>query len=142
MPRQGQSVEACTIVRWLKQPGDSVAAGELLCEIETDKASFEVESTAEGTLLVHFAGEGEEVPVLTAIAAVGEPGEEPPVPDGSAAAASATAQVETMAALVPDPDTPRRVRQRDTGCGPPAEARPLRRAPGAARTSWAWTIPR
>ncbi len=91
MPRQGQSVEACTIVRWLKQPGDTVATGELLCEIETDKASFEVESTAAGTVLAHFAGEGEEVPVLTPIAAVGEPGEEASAPGSPAAEASAAA---------------------------------------------------
>ena len=78
MPRQGQSVEACTIVRWLKQPGDTVASGELLCEIETDKAAFEVESTAAGTLLAQLAAEGEEVPVLSPIAAVGEPGEQAP----------------------------------------------------------------
>ena len=91
MPRQGQSVEACTIVRWLKKPGDTVATGELLCEIETDKASFEVESTAAGTVLAHFAGEGEEVPVLTPIAAVGEPGEEASAPGGAAAAAPAAA---------------------------------------------------
>ena len=78
MPRQGQSVEACTVVRWLKQPGERVAAGELLCEIETDKASFEVESTAAGMVLAHFAAEGEEVPVLAPIAAVGEPGEQAP----------------------------------------------------------------
>ena len=89
MPRQGQSVEACTIVRWLKQPGEAVGTGELLCEIETDKASFEVESTAAGTVLAHFAAEGEEVPVLAPIAAVGEPGEEPPVPGSAAAAATA-----------------------------------------------------
>ena len=75
MPRQGQSVEACTIVRWLKQPGERVGTGEVLCEIETDKAAFEVESTAAGTLLAQFATEGEEVPVLAPIAAVGEPGE-------------------------------------------------------------------
>ncbi len=91
MPRQGQSVEACTIVRWLKQPGDTVATGELLCEIETDKASFEVESTAAGTVLAHFAAEGEEVPVLTAIAAVGEPGEEAAAPGSPAAEAAAAA---------------------------------------------------
>ena len=84
-------MEACTIVRWLKQPGDAVTAGELLCEIETDKAAFEVESTAAGTVLAHFAGEGEEVPVLTPIAAVGDPGEEPPVPGGTAAGGSAPA---------------------------------------------------
>ena len=80
MPRQGQSVEACTIVRWLKQPGENVGSGEVLCEIETDKAAFEVESTASGTLLAQFVPEGEEVPVLTPIAAVGEPGEEVPTP--------------------------------------------------------------
>ena len=92
MPRQGQSVEACTIVRWLKQPGENVGSGEVLCEIETDKAAFEVESTASGTLLAQFVPEGEEVPVLTPIAAVGEPGEEvpaPAAPDAPAAAAAA-----------------------------------------------------
>ena len=98
MPRQGQSVEACTIVRWLKQPGDSVGAGELLCEIETDKASFEVESTAAGTVLAHFAGAGEEVPVLTPIAAVGEPGEQAPAPGGPAAAAPAASPAPPAAA--------------------------------------------
>ena len=91
MPRQGQSVEACTVVRWLKQPGERVAAGELLCEIETDKASFEVESTAAGTVLAHFAAEGEEVPVLAPIAAVGEPGEQAPAPGAPPAADRAAA---------------------------------------------------
>ena len=88
MPRQGQSVEACTIVRWLKQPGEDVGSGEVLCEIETDKAAFEVESTASGTLLAQFVPEGEEVPVLTPIAAVGAPGEDVPTPtvaDGDSA---------------------------------------------------------
>ena len=71
MPRQGQSVEACTIVRWVKQPGENVGTGDVLCEIETDKAAFEVESTAAGILLAQFFPEGEEVPVLTPIATVG-----------------------------------------------------------------------
>ena len=91
MPRQGQSVEACTIVRWLKQPGENVGSGEVLCEIETDKAAFEVESTASGMLLAQFVPEGEEVPVLTPIAAVGEPGEAVPTPTASAAPAAAAA---------------------------------------------------
>ena len=99
MPRQGQSVEACTVVRWLKQPGERVAAGELLCEIETDKASFEVESTAAGTVLAHFAAEGEEVPVLAPIAAVGEPGEQAPAPGAPPAADRAAAAA--LSAAVP-----------------------------------------
>ena len=95
-------MEACTIVRWLKQPGDTVATGELLCEIETDKASFEVESTAAGTMLAHFAGEGEEVPVLTPIAAVGEPGEQPPAPGGAAGGAPAAAPEQAAEAGEPE----------------------------------------
>ena len=98
MPRQGQSVEACTIVRWLKQPGENVGSGEVLCEIETDKAAFEVESTASGTLLAQFVPEGEEVPVLAPIAAVGEPGEEAPTPAAPGAAAKAAAPVPAAAA--------------------------------------------
>ena len=89
MPRQGQSVEACTIVRWLKQPGDPVGDGEVLCEIETDKAAFEVESTAAGTLLAHYAAAGEEVPVLAPIAAIGEAGEAVPAAADVPAAAAA-----------------------------------------------------
>ncbi|RMD83020.1 MAG: 2-oxo acid dehydrogenase subunit E2, partial [Lentisphaerae bacterium] len=70
MPRQGQSVETCYIVSWKKQVGDEVKEGDVLCEIETDKASFEVESTATGTLLEIFFPEGTDVPVLTPICAV------------------------------------------------------------------------
>ncbi len=117
MPRQGQSVEACTIVRWLKQPGDTVATGELLCEIETDKASFEVESTAAGTVLVHFAGEGEEVPVLTPIAAVGEPGEQPSAPGGRAGGAPAAAPEQAAASGEPDTAPPVSSGPPDTGAG-------------------------
>lgn len=111
MPRQGQSVEACTIVRWLKQPGENVGSGEVLCEIETDKAAFEVESTASGTLLAQFVPEGEEVAVLTPIAAVGEPGEEVPTPTAPAASAPPAA---------------------DAGPEPPASAAAAATAPAAS----------
>jgi pyruvate dehydrogenase E2 component (dihydrolipoamide acetyltransferase) len=75
MPKQGQSVESCLITRWLRAVGDQVAEGDVLCEVETDKALLEVESPAAGTLLARFFGEGDEVPVLTTIAAIGQPGE-------------------------------------------------------------------
>ena len=123
MPRQGQSVEACTIVRWLKQPGENVGSGEVLCEIETDKAAFEVESTASGTLLAQFVPEGEEVPVLTPIAAVGEPGEEVPTPaaaDTPAPAAAAGGSTPAAGAAGAGP-----------GASPPAAPAPVT-APGAA----------
>jgi pyruvate dehydrogenase E2 component (dihydrolipoamide acetyltransferase) len=76
MPKQGQSVESCIIVGWKKAVGDEVVAGEALCEVETDKALLEVESPASGTVLALFFQEGDEVPVLTNIAAIGEPGED------------------------------------------------------------------
>ena len=76
MPKQGQTVESCIIVEWKKRPGDSVAEGEILCEVETDKAVLEVPSPTAGTLLARFFNAGDDVPVLTAIAAIGAAGED------------------------------------------------------------------
>ena len=75
MPKQGQSVEFCTIVRWMKHPGDKVSVHDVVCEIETDKATFEIESPTNGILLDCLAKEGEEVAVLSPIAVVGDKGE-------------------------------------------------------------------
>jgi pyruvate dehydrogenase E2 component (dihydrolipoamide acetyltransferase) len=76
MPKQGNSVESCLIVDWKKNVGDAVKEGDILCEVETDKAVMEVESAHAGTLLARFFDEGEEVPVMVNIAAIGEPGED------------------------------------------------------------------
>ncbi len=91
MPKQGQSVESCIIVSWKKHAGDAVKAGDILCEVETDKATFEVESPAEGTLLAIFHEQGADVPVLTPIAAIGKPGESTEGMSGAAPAAPAAA---------------------------------------------------
>ncbi len=79
MPKLGQSEETVKIVKWRKQLGDTVAKGDILFEIETDKAVLEVESFYAGTLLKIVAGEGVTVPVQTTVAFVGDPGE--PVPE-------------------------------------------------------------
>jgi pyruvate dehydrogenase E2 component (dihydrolipoamide acetyltransferase) len=76
MPRQGNTVESCLLLEWKKQEGESVAAGEVLCEVETDKAVFEVEADSDGTVLKRFFEEGADVPVLTPIAVIGQPGED------------------------------------------------------------------
>ena len=76
MPRQGQSVESCIIVGWKVKEGDTVKAGQPLCEVETDKATFEVEAPAAGTVLGIFYEDGSDVPVLKIIAAIGAPGED------------------------------------------------------------------
>lgn len=78
MPRQGQSVESCLIVDWKKNVGDSVSHGDTLCEVETDKATFEVEAPASGVLLQRLYEANDDVPVLSPIAYIGEAGEAPP----------------------------------------------------------------
>ena len=75
MPKQGQSVETCLLLEWRKKKGEQVGKGEILFTYETDKASFEYESPAAGTLLETFFNEQDDVPIHTIVAAVGEPGE-------------------------------------------------------------------
>lgn len=69
------TMERGTIVRWLKREGDAVADGEVVCEVETDKATMEYESTAGGALLKILVPQGGEARVGDAIAVVGRPGE-------------------------------------------------------------------
>jgi len=75
MPKQGQSVESCLIIKWIKKEGDKIKAEEPICEVETDKAVFEVEAPEAGTILKTFYKEGDDVPVLNTIAIIGKPGE-------------------------------------------------------------------
>lgn len=75
LPKQGQSVETCIITQWFKNSGDKITEGEALFSYETDKAAFDEEAKASGTLLEIFFNEGDEVPVLTNIAVIGRPGE-------------------------------------------------------------------
>jgi pyruvate dehydrogenase E2 component (dihydrolipoamide acetyltransferase) len=75
MPKQGQSVESCLLIKWNKKVGDKVKAEEPICEVETDKAVFEVEAPEAGTMLKIFYKEGDDIPVLNTIAIIGQPGE-------------------------------------------------------------------
>src|SRR4029450_11760323 len=75
MPKSGNTVDACVISRWVKRKGDSVEAGAVIAEIETDKASFEVTAPVGGTVLETYFDEGALVPVFTTICIVGEEGE-------------------------------------------------------------------
>ncbi|MDD3078029.1 MAG: dihydrolipoamide acetyltransferase family protein [Paludibacter sp.] len=76
MPKQGQSVETCIISEIKKKKGDAVAKGEILFSYETDKASFEEESPADGVVLECFYNDGDEVPVLQNMMVIGQPGED------------------------------------------------------------------
>ncbi|MBN2275685.1 MAG: 2-oxo acid dehydrogenase subunit E2 [Bacteroidales bacterium] len=75
MPKQGQSVESCILTAWIKKKGESVKKGDILFSYETDKASFEAEAEADGTILETFFSEGDEIPVLVNVAVIGQPGE-------------------------------------------------------------------
>ena len=94
MPKAGITVESCIIGEWVKKVGDQVKIGDVLFTYETDKASFECESTAEGTLLDIFYEEGDEVPCLVNVCAIGNPGED----TSSLKGGSATAEPAAVAA--------------------------------------------
>lgn len=87
MPRQGQSVETCIFSEWFKKVGENVKKGEILFSFETDKASFEQEAEEDGVLLAVFCEEGDEIPVLNNIGAIGQAGEniDALVPGGASA---------------------------------------------------------
>jgi len=142
IPKLGQSEETVSIVKWHKAEGDTVAKGDVLFEVETDKAVLEVESQFEGTLLKIVTPEGKEVPVMTIAAVLGEPGEPippipaPPKPESeekksvapapapakSAAASKQTAAPAESAPAVPTPPPA------GSAPAPPAAAPPKRKA--------------
>jgi pyruvate dehydrogenase E2 component (dihydrolipoamide acetyltransferase) len=75
LPKLGNTVEECLIAKWRKHKGERVSAGEVVAEIETDKATFEVTAPVDGTLLETFFDEGTLVPVFTNLFVIGEAGE-------------------------------------------------------------------
>ncbi|MBR4949751.1 MAG: 2-oxo acid dehydrogenase subunit E2 [Clostridia bacterium] len=88
MPKAGITVESCIIGSWEKKIGDAVKVGDVLFTYETDKASFECESTEEGTLLEIFFQDGDEVPCLMNVCAIGNEGDDVSSlrPEGAASA--------------------------------------------------------
>ncbi len=78
IPKLGQSEETVVIEKWVVKEGDTIKKGDVLFEVETDKAVLEVESQFEGTLLKVVVPAGVEVPVMSVAAVIGDPGEEIP----------------------------------------------------------------
>src|ERR687896_1508308 len=70
------TMEEGRLVEWKKKEGDPVAVGDVLAEVETDKAVMELVARAGGTLLKHIVEAGATVPVSEPVAVIGEPGEE------------------------------------------------------------------
>src|SRR2546426_12720245 len=107
MPALEMAQETGKIVSWLKKEGDTVSKGEILLEVETDKAVVEVEATADGVLAGVKSCEGDVVPVGQTIAWLVSPGEQPPA-DFTAATPTARSTL---------------------GAGPGAQERPRHNAP-------------
>ncbi len=76
MPRLSDTMEEGTVAKWLKKVGDKIEEGDILAEIETDKATMEFESFHEGTLLHIGIQEGDGAPVDSLLAIIGEEGED------------------------------------------------------------------
>ena len=103
MPKLGFDMAEGTLVRWVKKVGENVNKGDVLAEIETDKATVEVESSASGVVRKLLVDEGAVVPVNSPIAVVGSADEKI---EEVAAPASQTSKVESQPAPVVAPLTP------------------------------------
>jgi pyruvate/2-oxoglutarate dehydrogenase complex dihydrolipoamide acyltransferase (E2) component len=70
IPALGMAMTGAVLTRWYKEPGETVAAGEAIAEIETDKSAVDLESPADGVLGPHLVAEGDEVPIGAAVTRV------------------------------------------------------------------------
>ena len=76
MPRLSDTMTEGTVAKWLKKVGDKISEGDILAEIETDKATMEFESFNSGTLLHIGIQEGESAKVDSLLAIIGQEGED------------------------------------------------------------------
>ncbi len=132
MPKLSDTMEEGRILRWLKQEGDRVETGQALAEVETDKATVEMEAYTTGTLRKVFAPPGTTVKVGSLIAVVAAPDEE---------ISTIVAEASQGATSAPGPSAATHGKDREPGTGPqesgtrdqPASRRAYRASPLAAR---------
>lgn len=103
MPALELAQETGRILSWIKQEGDSIAKGEPLLEIETDKVTVEVEAPGDGVLAGVCASAGDDVPVGQTIAWIVAPGEQPPAEAATAAPSARTMTAPQKAEPAPPP---------------------------------------
>ena len=97
MPKLSDTMEEGKILKWLKHPGERVAIGEIIAEVETDKANMELEAYDEGTLAEVRVQEGESAPVGAVIAVLAAPGEGTPAQPAAGAKAAPAAKAPASA---------------------------------------------
>ncbi len=119
MPKLTDTMEEGVVLKWKKEEGDKVSAGDVLAEIETDKAVMDLEAFASGVLRKLLVKEGETVPSGSLIAVIGEPDEDieeaisetsgagsPEAAEAKAAAKPATAEAKPAPAVPPAKEAP------------------------------------
>ncbi|MBI2333691.1 MAG: 2-oxo acid dehydrogenase subunit E2 [Chloroflexi bacterium] len=129
MPKLGFDMAEGLLVRWVKQVGEQINKGDVLAEIETDKATVEVESSATGVVLQLIVDQGTMVPVNAPIAVVGQAGEKVDAPAASPSKVESPKSEEKPAA--PSAPTPAAVAQASA----PAESGPVKASPLARKVA-------
>ncbi len=103
MPKLSDTMTVGTLVKWKKKEGDLIKSGDILAEVETDKATMELESFFEGTLLKIFSPEGAQVSVGAGLCAIGKPGEAVSAPAPKVVSPAAAAPTSPTATQAPAP---------------------------------------
>src|SRR5438132_8049783 len=129
MPKLSEAMETGKIIKWLKKEGDRIQGGDILAEIETDKADVEMEAFGAGVLRKVLVPAGEKAPVGTLIGVIAEPGDDIAAVLASAPAPAA-AGVGAAARAAAPPDARSAVPAARTPPAAPAPAR-ARRPPTA-----------
>jgi pyruvate dehydrogenase E2 component (dihydrolipoamide acetyltransferase) len=114
MPKMSDTMTEGVVVKWLVKEGDSIKSGDIIAEVETDKATMDFECYSKGTLLHVAVKEGQSVPVDGIVAVVGQPGEDfqsllsapasaskPEAPVADAPATSVSVQAPAVQAAIP-----------------------------------------
>jgi pyruvate dehydrogenase E2 component (dihydrolipoamide acetyltransferase) len=127
MPKLSEAMETGKLLRWLKQEGDRVAGGEIIAEIETDKADIELEAFGSGVLRKVLVGPGATVPVGSTIAVIADPEEDISGVVGARPAPASPSAQPAAAATVPSVPSP--------------SAADVRRAPAAPAAATAAPAP-
>src|SRR5947208_7743120 len=116
MPKLSDTMTEGTLVTWRKKKGDKVSAGEVIAEIETDKATMEWESPEDGTLTEIYVDEGGKVEVGQRIAFIGELGE-----SGDKKAETKKEEPETARKQVSETEKPAPAKAKEKETAPPQE---------------------
>lgn len=125
MPKLGFDMREGMLVKWLKREGEAVNKGEVIAEIETDKATVEVEAYASGVIKGLFAKEGDVLPIGEPIAVIGAPDEKVDLEALRRVAKGEEAEAPVPAAAAAAPAAPARTDGRALPEAPPAEAPPV-----------------